>query len=205
MLEETKMEKIKLFVSESMPQLTKETISKQEIEDVIDDISHHYEKATVVENYPTKVDGWELKKIQLNTVTYFFAESPAHEVVYFVRIRKVENSLLPRPANRQVLVWRKKTGEVMSFLNGIAKWVFWNFVFGQHQCAVSDTVQTEEGARFWTYIVQDALEKHNRVRVINTNDNTFKDYSSYSQFVKDDGKIWGTAEWFTRMVIAVYK
>lgn len=124
---------------------------------------------------------------------------------YACNYKKVELSEKTLPVKfgvRQVLIHNFPGSS--AFTTGIGAVIFWDYLFDNFKCLVSDNQQTIDGKKFWRYRIKEAFEKKMTVRVINTNDNTFVDVNSLSELEQLDQNIWGESKWFQRVVIAIY-
>lgn len=174
---------------------------KMDLEFCLQNINH----ATLLEQKAEYVGLYHLQK---NGLEYYFIfnenNSLNEKVEYFVKVSNVQldKSVIPSYPVKQSLVYKNKQSV---FTAGVAKKIFWNYLFTKNNCIVSDSQQTDDGKAFWSYIVNDAFEKGLKVRIINSNDNTYTDLGSINDLASLDSKIWGKAKWFQRMVIAIYK
>jgi len=133
---------------------------------------------------------------------YFVYNSNTRGIEYFVRHRKVDlGNLLPIKPGRQVLVKRTKASVLTA---GIAAKVFWNYLFPEYHCLVTDSQQTEKGREFWSYMIKEAFERGKTVRIINTNDRTFVEPKDVHEFDNMSLQIWGSVAWFQRMAVAIF-
>lgn len=138
---------------------------------------------------------------------FFLYDSARTDILYFARYKKVDFStkVLPMVGVRQVLLWKNRT-IASAATAGFAKKVFWEYLFPKFNVLVSDTQQTEDGRNFWSAAVQVALDEKNlRVRLIDTNDNTFEDFTDKRAFIEAEARIWGKKRWFQRKIVAIFK
>ena len=83
--------------------------------------------------------------------------------------------------------------------------IFWDILFKEYECLISDNQQTDNGKQFWEYRVVEAFNKGLIVRLINTNDNTFIDIKDQHQLENLNKNIWGTSKWFQRIILVIFK
>ena len=86
-------------------------------------------------------------------IGYYVLTNEEHEVVYFVRYRKVRANGLA--FGRQVLVWRDKN-ELGS--EGFASEVFFNKLLPTFKALISDTQQSPNGRQFWGFSLLHAFK-----------------------------------------------
>lgn len=86
---------------------------------------------------------------------------------------------------------------------GVGKKIFWNHLFPKFHVLMSDSQQTENGLSFWEYRIAESFEKNLSVRMIDTNDRTTVDLTSSDQLHLLSSKIWGTQNWFQRIILVI--
>lgn len=182
------------------------SLDSHDIRDTINVCLHNINNAPVVERYGSHTGLYDLNIG--STGYYFIADDSrvnADKIVYFVKYQTVEMpaGTLPNVKSvRQVLVWRNRdsiyTGEV-------AKEIFWEKLFPRFNCLVSDSQQSPDGKRFWLVAVKHALTNGLKVRIVNTNDRSFQDISGIDQFNDLESTTWGSANWFQRVIVAIFK
>ena len=180
-------------------------LDKAEVHTSEAEIKNNINNSTLVKEYSKTVSLFHLI-ISKNKSYYFLYNKVNKQVDYFVKYSKVEFSPKVLPVNnygiRQVLVHRDSRSS--GYTPGFAKSVFWEYLWTKNNCLVSDSQQSDDGRGFWHFVIKDAIEKSLTVRVVNTNDNTYKDYTSYDEIILDQDKIWGGSRWFQRMIIAIF-
>jgi hypothetical protein len=142
----------------------------------------------------------------LKSGVYFSAVNEI-TIGYFAKYSNVlmDKTLSPSTQTiRQVLIksYRDVGG---SATTGIGKMIFWDYLFPQYNCIVSDSQQTTDGVAFWNYRIQEAFGKNLVVRLANTNDKTYKDVTNYSELSDLNNDIWGPSKWFQRVIIMIMK
>ena len=161
--------------------------------------------AKVIEKFDNHVALYQLMVSGLGY--YFIYDDSQHiqdRVEYFVRYRELEfdKTLLPTKTIRQVMLWRHTT----SFWSaGAAQKIFWDILFQKYKCLASDSQQSADGKKFWSTAVGIALGKGLVVRIINTNDKTFIDVKTKSEFAEKIPTTWGTGSWFQRMIVTIFE
>ncbi len=173
----------------------------------VNDCLQHLNTSTVVERFDEHA---ALYKFDLTDVGYYFVynrKQPIRDrVEYFVRYHTIsfDSALGPSKAIRQVLIWRNK--RIMSVYSAnVTKKVFWEHLFPKYRCLASDTMETKDGQRFWSAVLGDALGRGLTVRIVNTNDRTFIDVGSASEFMDRVKGTWGSTRWFQRMVVVIFE
>lgn len=142
--------------------------------------------------------------ITQTTGVYFLGTVP-NTIEYLVKYEPVRLHATTLPHERgmrQVLIARLPGAT--AFAAGIGAEIFWNILFAEHKCLISDSQQTSAGRAFWEYRIKEALERQHTVRMINTNDNTFVDITSISELKTLNSQIWGSSNWFRRIVLAIF-
>ena len=196
--------KVKEIIEEEPPQSIP-VLDRDEIAKSIHFCLQHVNSAKEIESITTHV---KLYQVDISGVGYYFVyddkKTNDERIQYFVKYSTVDfsKSIIPSKAMRQVLVWRNPTNATVV---GIAKDVFWNHLWPKYKCLASDSQQTTDGQRFWSSAVGSALQKGLTVRIINTNDNTFKDTTSLDDFSEAVPGTWGTTKWFQRMIVIIFE
>lgn len=88
---------------------------------------------------------------------------------------------------------------------GVGKHIFWNYLYPIYNTLISDSQQTENGRSFWEYRIVEALERNIPVCMVNTNDLTRVEISSIDDIPHLQQSIWGTQNWFQRVVLIIGK
>ena len=157
----------------------------------------------------------EAEKLNDKTSLYLFSRSPISgcyflatedKIDYLVNFTKVEQheKVLPNKVGiRQVLI--KRFPNASGYASGIGAHIFWDILFKEYECLISDNQQTDNGKQFWEYRVVEAFNKGLIVRLINTNDNTFIDIKDQHQLENLNKNIWGTSKWFQRIILVIFK
>jgi hypothetical protein len=88
---------------------------------------------------------------------------------------------------------------------GVGKMIFWDHLFPKYHCIVSDNQQTTDGIAFWNYRIQEAFERDLVVRLVDTNDRTYKDVNNFDELSRLRDEIWGPSKWFQRIILMIMK
>lgn len=149
-----------------------------------------------------------LYKIDNGSTGYYFVydtkKTGNERIQYFVKYSAIDfnQSVVPRKAIRQVLVWRNPKNLTIV---DVAKNLFWDELWPMYKCLASDSQQTGDGQRFWSSAVGSALQKGLTVRIVNTNDNKFNDVTTAEEFDDLIPGTWGTTSWFQRMIVIIFE
>lgn len=143
----------------------------------------------------------------LNKGVYFSATNTGG-IGYIAKYSSVmmDKSIVPSTkTTRQVLIKSFRGIETQSASTGVGKMIFWDYLFPQFGCMVSDSQQTNDGIAFWDYRIREAFEQNLIVRLADTNDKTYKDLSNYDELSELKSEIWGPSRWFQRIVIMILR
>jgi hypothetical protein len=127
-----------------------------------------------------------------------------NEIGYFAKYKKVTMhiDLVPNESGiRQVLI--NSYSNMGPAKTGVGKLIFWEHLFPKFHTLISDSQQTENGRSFWEYRIAEAFDKKLLVRMINTSDRTYVDLESPDQMHSLSSKIWGTQNWFQRIILII--
>ena len=130
---------------------------------------------------------------------YFLYSESKQSILYFVRYRKIDLAGFPQAA-RQVLVWRNSADTANV---GIAKHVFWKYLFKRFHVLVSDSQQSDKGKAFWQYQVHYALQNGHTVELVNSNDRTSVKLTSLTDLEDLEEKVWDPRDWFKRILLVI--
>lgn len=100
----------------------------------------------------------------------------------------------------QVQVWRDKTA---SSTEGLAKKIFFNYLFPTADCIVTDRQQTSYGRAFWELRIYEAFGKGLPVYLLDQNQTTKKRLSSVEEFDDLADSWWGDHPKFQGRKIAI--
>lgn len=144
---------------------------------------------------------------------YYFAwDKYAKSVLYFVRFSNSVRLALPSgssnhgvvTATRQVLV--KRVAERHAATSGLAKEVFWKYIFPLNGVVCSDNQQTNDGEGFWAFVIKKAFEDGLYVYLTDTNMRTWEQIDGNESFVNGAAsRAWGSPSFFQRMILVVSK
>lgn len=103
-----------------------------------------------------------------NDYKYALINGSKAELLYEVYAKHYEFSIgnVSLSPIQQVLLWRSKDAFVETA--GLAKLVFWDYLFQHHTTICTDTCQTEYGRRFWGYRIVEAFERGFHVYAVDT-------------------------------------
>ena len=136
---------------------------------------------------------------------YFFIWEPStNSVIYVMRYSTVcfDKKLGIAESARQILIWRSSNSV---FVYGIWRKIFWDYLMPKYGVIVSDSEQTDDGARIWMGVAAKAFETGYTVRLMDTNDSTFIDMHTKAEFDMSKESAWGSSSFFRRKIFAVFK
>jgi hypothetical protein len=85
---------------------------------------------------------------------YALIDNDTKQVVYAVRFTLQNNTFIGHQCAQQVMVWRNtKVFET----EGLAKEIFFNSLLQHYKVMITDSMQTEDGQRFWDKRILEAL------------------------------------------------
>lgn len=166
------------------------------------DILDNLDKAKLIEWYKGDEVGFYSLRTRIGDYYFLCDENHIYYFVHYVEVDDFEN--ISRVPFRQCLVWRDRKNPIMATV-GFAKKVFWDRLFKKYGAVVSDVEQTEHGEGLWDNLTLEAFKKGYTVRVHNTEDGTFKEYSSRDDLAQDKKKIYGYERFYQRYVISIEK
>lgn len=85
----------------------------------------------------------------------------------------------------------------------VAKKVFWGILFKRYKAVVSDSQQSKDGEGLWDNLIQQAFERDYIVKIHNTNNNTFKQYSNWEDIANDKDNHYGESNFYQRFIISI--
>jgi hypothetical protein len=141
-----------------------------------------------------------------NTGVYFSAVGGT-TIGYFAKYSNVLMDQTVAPSTqtmRQVLI-KSYRGIGGAATTGVGKMIFWDHLFPKYHCIVSDNQQTTDGIAFWNYRIQESFERNLVVRLVDTNDRTYKDVNNFDELSRLQGEIWGPSKWFQRIILMIMK
>jgi len=103
---------------------------------------------------------------------------------------------------RQILIHRFANASVYAV--GIGATIFWDYLFPEYSCLVSDIQQTQDGKKFWEYRIKEAFEKNKTVRMINSENKEYQDINTLEDLASLNSQIWGKTKWFQRIIIVIF-
>lgn len=166
------------------------------------DILEHINDAKLISTEVGSVGFYSLKTLKGD---YYFLYKD-RVIYYFVHYKQYTGfPNISKTPFRQCLVWRNKSN-ISPATVGFAKKVFWDILFKKYQAVISDSQQSKDGEGLWDNLIQEALtSKGYIVKVHNTNDKTFKQYTSWEQIANDKSSHYGTANFYQRFIISIEK
>nr|DAY41703.1 MAG TPA: hypothetical protein [Caudoviricetes sp.] len=175
------------------------TLNYGYIKEYIDDIQNNFVKAKLEKK---EVGGAVFYSLTTGKGNYYFL-SKNGTILYFVlyKIFNGFNNVLPNPF-RQCLVWRNKS-VVHASTAGFAKKVFWDILFKKYKAVISDSQQSKDGEGLWVLLIQQAFEKGYIVKIHDTNNKSFKQYSNWEEFANDRDSHYGESKFYQRYIISI--
>lgn len=133
-------------------------------------------------------------------IGYYVLTNEDHEVVYFVRYRKVRANGLS--FGRQVLVWRDREALLSA---GFASEVFFHKLLPTFKALISDTQQSPKGKQFWDFALLHAFQSKLHVYCLDrrSSPNTLTAISGDADLKKLSPIIWGTDEGHLRTHVVI--
>lgn len=176
-------------------------LNQIEVKSVLAEIRKNLDKAILFEEFGLGVN---LYHLDLGYYKYYIDyDTKKDEIYYFVRycILSFKN-VRPMQGVRQCLVWRNKA--IRHFTTaGLAKTIFWDRLFKDHQCCISDSQQSQDGEGFWDLAVKEALEKGLTVKVHNTANWTFEVIENSIQYQQKKDEVYGSKSFYQRYIISI--
>lgn len=130
--------------------------------------------------------------------TYACIDDKSKEVLY---VSEYETQIVSgKKVTVQVKLWKDRLD---SRVDKMPRVVFWDYLLPLTGSMMTDELQTSKGARFWTYLVRDAIKKNLFVYAIDLKNNSIIKIGAleFIELIKNDG-IWGrTKEHRTKRVI----
>lgn len=166
-----------------------------------EDILNNIEKAKLLSVESRDVGFYSLTTSKGN---YYFLYKD-RIIYYFVHYKEFLGfKNISKTPFRQCLVWRNKINRTGATV-GFAKKVFWDILFKKYNAVISDSQQSKEGEGLWDNLIQQAFEKGYIVKVHNTNDKSFKEYTSFDDLDNDKDSHYGDSNFYQRFIISIEK
>lgn len=166
-----------------------------------EDILNNIEKAKLLSVESRDVGFYSLTTSKGN---YYFLYKD-RIIYYFVHYKEFPGfKNISKTPFRQCLVWRNKVNRTGATV-GFAKKVFWDILFKKYNAVISDLQQSNEGEGLWDNLIQQAFEKGYIVKVHNTNDKSFKEYTSFDDLDNDKDSHYGDSNFYQRFIISIEK
>jgi len=121
-----------------------------------------------------------------------------HEVLYLVQFKIAV--FFGRKSISQIQVWRNMGNPLTE---GLAKKIFFDFLFPKAECVVTDKQQTSYGRTFWELRIADAIARNLPVYLCDQNTRTKKRLNSYDDFTDLADGWWGDDPKFQAKKIAI--
>lgn len=120
------------------------------------------------------------------------------EVLYLVQFKI--SVFFGHKSISQIQVWRNKG---IPLTEGLAKKIFFDFLFPMAECIVTDRQQTSYGRSFWELRIAEAMSRKFPVYLCDQNTNTKKKLGSYNEFNDLADSWWGDDPKYQARKIAV--
>jgi len=121
----------------------------------------------------------------------FYWIEHADQLIWLVKFETIRKTWLPCKATTQVALWR--TGHI-AFIEGATKTLFFNVVLPRTGCVLSDRLQTEDGRRFWTARLRDALNLDFNIALANFDRHEVASVTTFRQVFELSAAAWGDAK-----------
>ncbi len=113
------------------------------------------------------------------------------KLVYAMQYKVAFHKFIGRQAAQQIAVWREATATVTQYISGR---IFTDHLLANYQTAITDSMQTPDGKRFWDARIAEAINNGNYVYYVNLlPQREIIPITSISQFkqLTNDKQIWG--------------
>lgn len=99
---------------------------------------------------------------------YFVLNKEKTEVIYKMTYSRGHIEWLNKISLTQIEIWFYGG----NLARGVAKYIFWNFLYKYNECVTTDAHQTPDGSRFWRRRLEEAQEMNLNIYHINLLDKT---------------------------------
>lgn len=139
----------------------------------------------------------ELKMIRNHdegmNVQIFLLDHDRKAVLYYNCIEEVDFSIKHHTGQpvSQIMIWRENRINGGEDTHGLVESVFFDFLIGQYNIAVSDSEQTRDGRRMWEKLISMAIEKGLEAGRMDKDNNEYHPIPDLRELTKTSKWLWG--------------